>query len=109
MLLTFDKKNAVLIRNAVDPGLYTGFYREISARIYTYIDRYKEPPETHISDLLDDKINSEKVREAHIYRGLTESIYDMREEINTEYVMNKLEDFVRRQSLRSITVDVSKQ
>lgn len=108
VVLSFDKGNSILIRNAVDPGLFTGFYREIASRIYTYIDRYKVPPESHIADILEDKINSENTREADIYGGLIESIYDMKEEINTEYIMNQLEGFVRRQSLRSITVEAAK-
>jgi replicative DNA helicase len=57
---------------------------------------------------LDDKLNSDNKREGELYADILTSIHDAKEGINSEYVMAQLETFVRRQSLRSIAVDLAK-
>lgn len=107
-LLSFDDKRALIIRNTVDVGLFGGHYRIIAARIYDYLDKYKKPPKDHLADLLDDKLNGDNPREAELYRDVLTSIYDAKEGLNAEYVMGQLETFIKRQSYRSIAVDLVK-
>lgn len=108
VLLTFDKERCKIIRGTVEPQLFGGIYKDVVVRIYDYIDKFKEPPAEHIADLLEDKLTSENKREASQYKDIIEAINDMQEGINAEYVMSQLEAFVRRQSLRSIAVDLAK-
>lgn len=107
-LLTFDKDRAKIIRNTVEPHLFGGFYKEVVARIYDYIDEYKTPPGEHIADLLEDKLESKNKREASTYKDIITSLAESNANINTEYVMSQLETFVKRQSLRSVAVELAK-
>lgn len=107
-LLSFDEDNCKLIRGSVEPSMFGGIYREFSTRIYEYIDRYGKPPGEHLPDLFEKELTSEKKGVAGLYRDIIESVYEASDGINTVYVMNQLETFVRRQSLRSVTVELTR-
>lgn len=108
-LLCYDDKNCLTIRNLVDPEWWGGPYRILSVRIYEFIDRYKKAPKDHIADLLTDKIDDKaNKREAELYKDILLGISDQYPTINSEYVMGQLENFVKRQSLRVIAVDLAK-
>lgn len=106
-LLCYDEEHAPIIRGVVDPSLFGGIYRVLVTRIYDYLDRYKKPPGDHLPDLLSDKLDGQG-REAGLYAETIQQIYDSHKGINTEYVMARLEQFVRGQSLRSVAIDLAK-
>jgi replicative DNA helicase len=108
-VLSYDDANCVMVRNLVPPEFWGGPYREIARRIYEYIDRYKKAPKDHIADLMADKLDDKtNKREASLYKDILYGIADQQGSINTEYVIHQLETFVKRQSLRSIAIDLSK-
>lgn len=107
-LLCYNKEAAPIIRGVVEPAMFGGIYRVLVTRIYEYLDRYKKPPGNHLPDLLNDKLESSNSREAELYTETIQHVHDSREGINTEYVMTKLEVFVRGQSLRSVAIDLAK-
>ena len=106
ILLAFDDEKSTLIRGTVDAALFTGQYRVIVAAIYKYIDRYKEAPKDHLPDILTDKLNSDNKREARLYEDIVDSLYEAQDRGNSEFAMKNLENFIRRQALRSIGVDL---
>lgn len=106
-LLAYNEKYANIVRWSVDLSLFGGPYRVLSARIYDYLDRYKKPPKDHLADLLSDKLDPSKP-EAKLFTDIIDSIHGAQEGINAEYVIGQLETFIKRQSLRSITVDLTK-
>jgi intein/homing endonuclease len=108
VLLSFDEERSPIIRNAIDINLFGGQNKVVAARVYDYIDKYKKPPKDHLADILDDKINSANKREAELYADIVSSIHDAKGTINAEYVMTQLGTFARRQSLRTIAIDLSK-
>lgn len=108
-VLAYDDANCTTVRNLVPPEFWGGPYRLIASRIYEYIDRYKKAPKDHIADLMADKIDEKaNKREAGLYKDILYGIADQQEGINSTYVLNQLETFVKRQSLRSIALDVTK-
>ena len=107
-LLVFDKQRSKIIRGTVEPIMFSNFNREIALRTYAYIDKYNKPPEDHVADILEDKLTGSNKREIRAYKDILGGLNDLKDSINAEYVLNKLEDFVKRQSLRSIAVDLSK-
>ena len=106
-LLCYDNERAPIIRNVVNPNLYGGPYRILAARIYDYIDSFKKPPGDHLPDIMADKLDGE-AREGELYADIIENIHATRKGINAEYVMSTLETFIKRQSLRSIAIDLAK-
>lgn len=93
----------------MEPEWWGGPYALISRRIYEYIDRYKKAPKDHIADLMADKLEDKKNgREAGLYTDILLSIHDGQDNLNPEYVMGQLENFIKRQSLRTIAIDLAK-
>jgi replicative DNA helicase len=107
-LLAFDDVNALIIRNAIELSHYGGPYRVISERCYDYIDKYRKAPQGHLPDILDDKLRSANKREASLYEDVLVALHEANETVNVAYVMAQLETFTRRQSLRSIAIDLTK-
>lgn len=108
-ILAYDDANCITVRNLIPPEFWGGPYKDIARRIYEYIDRYKKAPKDHIADLMADKLEGDKnKREANLYKDILYGIADQQASINATYVMNQLENFIKRQSLRTIAIDLSK-
>src|SRR5258706_729049 len=106
-LLAYSEKYAKIIRNSVPLNLYGGPHRIIAARCYDYIDRFNAPPNDHLPDIMEDKIKDENA-ESSLYKKIIVSIRDTVQSINTDYVISQLELFIKRQSLRSVAVELTK-
>src|SRR6476661_3804907 len=106
-VLAFDPERAPIVRAVIAPELFGGPYRLLAARIYDYLDTFKKPPGDHLPDLLSDKLEG-KAAEAGYYAEIIENLHSSKEHINAEYVMASLETFVKRQSMRSIAIDLQK-
>ena len=107
--LLHDQQRAPIIRGTVDAALFGGVYREVAARVYDHLDRFKKPPKDHLPDLFADKLEGINRRESTLYTDVFENIHEAQAGINAEYVMSQLETFVRRQSLRSVAIDLAKE
>lgn len=108
-LLAYSDKHCITIRNLVEPEWWGGPYALIARRIYEFIDRYKRAPKDHIADLMADKLDAKANKlEANLYTDILMGIADQHATINEEYVMGQLENFIKRQSLRTIAIDLSK-
>jgi replicative DNA helicase len=107
-VLSFDDQHCMTVRNLVEPEWWGGPFALIAARIYEFLDRYKKSPKEHIADLMADKLDKKNKRETELYEDILLSIKEQSGIINTEYVMNQLGVFVKRQSLRTIAIDLAK-
>lgn len=109
VLLCYSDQHSSTIRNLIEPQFWGGPYREISRRVYEFIDRYKKPPKDHIADLMSDKLDDKtNKREAELYKDILLGIADQKDTINAEYVMSQLATQIERQSMRSIAIDLAK-
>lgn len=107
-MLVYNETYASLIRNSVAIGLWSVPYRIAAARCYEYIDSFKVPPKDHIADLLEDKIIKDD-GEAAIFRTLLLNMRNASSDgINADYVLKRLDIFIRRQSWRTVSVDLTK-
>src|SRR5882672_3016609 len=106
-LLGYSDRYAGIVRNSVPLNLYPGPHRILASRIYDFIDRHHAPPKDHISDLMADKLEVEST-ESNLYKNLILNIRNAQEGLNTEYIIHQLEIFIKRQSLRSIAVELTK-
>ena len=107
-LAAFDAERAPIIRNLVDISLFGGPYRYVATQIYGYLDNFKKPPSDHLPDILADKIEGKNKREGELYADIITNLNLAQRGINAEYVMSQLETFIKRQSLRTIAVDLAK-
>ena len=100
------------MRGVVDLSLFESSYREIAKAAYSYIDRYGEPPKTHIDEQLDYLLEGEDERKARHFGELLTYLHKSKDSINAQYALDRLNTFIRHQSLkRSIleAVDILQQ
>src|SRR5262245_22818795 len=105
-LLTYDEAYFQRIRNAVEINLYGGPYRLVATRLYDYIDKFKKPPKEHLVDLLTDKLEGKNKADNDLYLDIVASIERTHKSLNVEYVMSQLEVFIKRQTYRTLGVDL---
>jgi replicative DNA helicase len=108
-LLAYSDQHCLTIRNLVDIEWWGGPYKHIAPRIYEFIDRFKKAPKDHIADLMADKLEDKKGRETGLFEDILISIRDNSDNVNADYVMSQLQNFIKRQSLRSIALDLAKE
>lgn len=108
VLLCLDDAKAPIVRGVVDVNLFGGPYRVIAERAYDYLDKFKKAPGLHLPNLLSDKLEGDNAREAELYDDILDKIYKAKDGINADFVMSQLETLIKRQSLRSIAVDLAK-
>lgn len=106
-LLAYNEEYSKIIRNSISLNLYGGTHRIIASRCYDYLDRFGKPPGDHIADILSDKITTDSA-EATLYRATINAIRETVKSLNTEYIIHEIQTFIKRQSLRSIAVELTK-
>src|SRR5258706_10920584 len=106
-LIAYNDKYAKIIRKSVPLNLWGVPLRIIAAMCYDYIERFNELTNDHLPDIMEDKIKDENA-ESSLYKKIILSIRDTVQSINTDYVISQLELFIKRQSLRSVAVELTK-
>lgn len=101
-LICFDSAHAPFLRAVVDIDLFdTAVYRTIARAAYSYIDQYKEPPANHLEELLYDKLyDNSKERESQLYADSLKYLHNTKDNVNAEYVLNQVREFIRQQTLK---------
>ena len=107
VLLCFSPSACTIIRNSIPERLFSQqLYRELVSRIYQYIDEQKAPPGDHLPDLLDAELEGDG-KQAEQVCQLLEALYAQRTQVSEPYVMGRLEQFVRQQSLKTSIIAAS--
>ena len=97
--LCYDEANYRIIRSSVDLALFEGEYRTLAAAIYKYIDDYSKPPADHVHDILID-LARQHPDSTETYSFLAEGIEGLKGNLNYDYVLDSLTEFVRQQHLK---------
>lgn len=98
-LILFDKLSGSVLRGMLPAKTFDPFYREIVAEAGGYWDRYQRPPGEHALDLFD-LLQQRTPDSKTIYSRIWESIQEVKDGINAEYVMGQAMTFARYQRLR---------
>jgi replicative DNA helicase len=108
-LLCFDDTAAPLIVNSVDVGLFeSDIYKEIAKRAFEYYREFKTSPKDHLPDLFEDLLNDKSnLRKGELYQRTLINLHEFQNDINRDYVLSKLTEFVRQQRLKSAIVDAT--
>jgi HEPN domain-containing protein len=100
-MLALSDEHGKLIAQIVTPDLFEGDYREIAERSVAFWRSQGEAPKTHLSDLFSDILEDEKNRKASVYRRIITSMFQLNDDgINSRYVIECLEKFIRLQKLK---------
>lgn len=110
-LLCFDEKNAPLIVNTVEVGMFeSDFFKEVAKAAIDYYRQYKEPPKEHIADILESKMNDSKnPKTGEIYKRIITNLFHTKDSVNSIYVINQLTAFIRKQTLKSAIMEAVSQ
>lgn len=96
--LVFSDKGSTIIRGLVPAQAFGNpVYRRVAEAAYAFYDRHKAPPKDHIADELERELSSDDGR---LYEDTLRGMAQLRENLNVEYVLTKLDDFNRGNSLR---------
>lgn len=98
-LLCWSNQHGQLVANLAEPGWFDGDYRDIALAATDYWRRYGAPPKEHTADLFAHRLESND-RRANSLRRCLMSMTQLQEQINAEYVINQIQNFARRQSLK---------
>lgn len=107
-MLVYSDEYASIIRNSISINLWSSHYRIVAAKCYDYLDQFRKSPKDHISDLLEDKLMRGD-GESEIFTTLLMNMKGINlDGINAEYVFKRLASFIKRQSLRSVAVELTR-
>lgn len=102
-LLCFDSDSASIIKNVVDVGMFSSeIFREIASHAIDFHDSYGESIGEHLPDFMEDVLYHDiDVNKTKYYKKVLNNIYSFKDDINKDYVLSKLSEFIREQKLIS--------
>jgi replicative DNA helicase len=106
VLLAWSETASGIIRNSVRIDLFASdLFRRIIHRIYEYLDQYKGPPKDHLPDICEDLLQDKDTGD--LVASILESVHNLRDRINEEYVLSQLASFIRQQGLKIAIAEAS--
>ena len=103
-LLCFSDIHFSLARHAVTPELFDTPYKEVVVKALDYIDTYNKPPKDHIATEIEPLLAGEK---GEVYRQTLLAIFSSEKNLNSDYVIKRLTDFVRLKQFEAALYDAA--
>lgn len=105
-LLIWSDKHSRLVADAVPSSLYSSkVYRDIAGAVNDYVRTHGVPPKEHVADLIEEELQDKEKGE--LYKKTIDASAELSKSINAEYVIGRLEQFVRQQRLRGAIIEAS--
>jgi hypothetical protein len=100
-LLAYDEVSIPLIQSNVKPEMFdSSFYREIATQAINFWNSYHNPIGDHLPDSLEHIWQSGDEKKIEIYKKILQSIFESKDSVNRDYVLDNLKKFVRLQDLK---------
>lgn len=106
-LLVHDDNAGKIVAGQVLPTMFDGNYKLIAAKALDYWKKFSRAPAAHIDDELSDVLDDPHNRQAQTFHRVLSSMVELRPEINTQYILSKVQTFVRSQRLKGAIVKAS--
>lgn len=102
-LLSTDNEHGRLAATLLEPSVFDDAYQDFAGRVLSYIKQHaKVPGKAHLDDLCDDILNNPKHKKHAHYVSIISGILTLSDSgINTDYLLSRITDFKRRQTLKS--------
>lgn len=98
-LLVFDKKSLPLLTNSLKVELFeSSIYRNIAQQAISYYQEFKKPLSEHLPDVLEHELLNKDTGRAELYKEVINSLYESRHSVNRDFVLSRLEQFIRQQN-----------
>ena len=103
-VLSFESsEKSNLISNLVQPELFEGYFRDLCTRVLDFRHTFKQAPgAAHIDDIFDHVLSEPKHKLYNIYTTILRGLIEQhRSGINVDYVVSRVNEFTRQQTLKS--------
>ena len=100
-ILAYDDDLGKSISQFVKADLFEGDYRLLAERILDFWRDQKQAPKVHTPDLIDDILSDKANRRARHFSRILDAMDELRREINSKYVIDQLQTFVRLQQMKA--------
>lgn len=109
-LICMNDEKGGYAANIVDVDLFDRPYDDIVRRAVDYHHRFKcAPGEAHIDDLFDHVLSDSKNKNNRLYQQVLGSILEQAKGLNVDYTVSRLNDFMRRQTVRSAILQAAER
>lgn len=108
-LLVHNDQHGRTVSKTVDPLLFEGDYRTIVDRALPFWQQYNQAPKQHIADLLSDILDDKKDRRSQTYTRILVQMMEMKDQINTDFVLRSMTQFIRHQKFKSVIIEAAEQ
>lgn len=106
-LLVHSEAHGKIISKVIPVNLFEGDYRLIGERALAYWQQYDQPPKLHIADLLADILEDSHDRRGQTYRRILVQMFEMKDQINPDYALRSMQDFIGVQSWKGNLIEVA--
>lgn len=106
VLLCYHKKYIPLIINSIPVDLFeSSIYRAIATKAIQFYQQFKKPIADHLPDEFDSILNPQKetkksLSDVKLYGMVFRDLYEVKDSVNSDYVISQLGRFVRLQNLK---------
>lgn len=105
ILLATNEKEGRVAAGLIDHTAFDENYRDVAQRIIAFHKQHGTcPGKTHLDDVLDDVLTPDHKRQKQYVR-IVEGILAQADSLNAPYVLSRLHDFVRRQTLKAAILE----
>lgn len=105
-LLATNNKKGKIASGLITPEQFDDDYRDIATRILAYHKSHgKAPGRAHLDDLFDDILGNKKHKRRQRVLRVIEGILHQEEGLNSDYVLSRVSEFSRLQSLKRAWFD----
>jgi replicative DNA helicase len=99
-LLVYNKDVINVIINNVPISLFSSTpYKDIAEQAVNYYREYKVPIADHLPDTLEHILNGPDIDKGELYKNIIIKLYNSKDSVNKDYVIDTLYKFVKRQNL----------
>lgn len=100
-LICFNEKALPVIANNITIEMFeSSIYREIARQALNYYKEFSVPVADHLPDVLDHVLNGTDEGKAKLFEKIILNLYETKDSVHVEYVLSKLQAFLRQQSLK---------
>jgi hypothetical protein len=104
-LVHLDSCTAMLVLH-IEPSMFPHVhYQQIARRALEYIQKYRAAPRAHIRDLFEAELRNTATATGKQYFDIFNAMETLAPNIQHDYVLDKLQDFIDKAGLRKVIED----
>lgn len=108
-ILCYSDQHGKTVSKTVNDNLFEGDYRTVAQRALEFWKQHNVAPKQHIADLLADILDDIADRRSSTYRRILVQMIEVKDQINVDYVLRSMNQFIRMQKAKEIILQSAEQ